>query len=664
MRPSQKQTIRSMLQGAVVFFILQQTAICLFSSPVPECPEHNQDGGQGLRLNVKHEGKQTAESTNAPVSDDDHPRPKKLQFEKESMDDAQLPQGHHDVVPRLHNVETHLEDEQQPAPNPHKRTEYLHNRLRFAGPGDCVSVREVAEYYCGKEDENEDCAKSTDDCEHLVGCVSCKAGSSVFWPEDKTNCLKCEKGFSFKDSGFEDCTGVCTRDISGIEDPAQKVASNPWSYSSMNTSFYNPVNKHKAWDACTHITPSINVKLDQAKKDGSAFVVMVTTIGNSSDKDKQLLQLAAASSWDVLQPGMITLVAVDAHDVPAPRDLPRIHCAGNPAGTPYVTNLFVAAEKNALRAGATFAGFSNGDIAYDETLFFTLTKIAKSIEKNEIKKRVVVIGRRLNIDSALDNAEDLIRSGDPDSNEINGNTRERRQRYRASLVKASKKRRNKWMTSLAEDFFFFTPGTFDWDKMPNFVIGRVGWDSFLTQLAVDNPDIEVVDASKMIHAGHLTGDDGNAAGWMTNRPDKLWNYCALHHACVTNQLWSDRCKTCFRCGLGSLEQTNLKMVRSEKSQEQMTSASDYYALTKRHQDTEGPAEIRAKSSTILKRFGVHPVHVDKFIARIHDNTTACEETANCCSISGSAAVEYELGMRWQVRAEWPVNGKYPHETVE
>ena len=136
-----------------------------------------------------------------------------------------------------------------------------------------------------------------------------------------------------------------------------------------------------------------------------------------------------------------------------------------------------------------------------------LRMLAKKVEAGEIGRRMVVIGKRLNIDSSIDNAADLVEVYD---NAVDEGIEEQRHRFRKALIKVSKKRRNSWMTPLAEDFFFFIPGTFDWDQLPNWVIGRVGWDSFLTQWAQDEPGVDVIDASKMIHAAHLTGDDGEA----------------------------------------------------------------------------------------------------------------------------------------------------------
>ena len=52
--------------------------------------------------------------------------------------------------------------------------------------------------------------------------------------------------------------------------------------------------------------------------------------------------------------------------------------------------------------------------------------------------------------------------------------------------------------------------------------------------------------------------------------------------------------------------------------------------------------------------------MDEFVARVDrgSNESVCHATGNCCSLSGSQGVEYELGMRWQVRSEWPVEGNY------
>lgn len=536
--------------------------------------------------------------------------------------------------------------------------------LPDAGPGQCVSMKEAASYYCMRVQEEKDgCAKTSHQCDHLPGCDTCKAGAAIFWPGDESNCLQCLEGWAYVDAGFTDCTGSC-RELAPGEAP-QPLALNkpnhddPWDYENLDRKHFEPQGREHAADACRYIDLNITQKLEAARSAAAQpLVAMVTTIGASTDEDKQMLQLAAATSWVTLEPDIITLVAVDSADVPAPRGLPRINCEGDPAGTPFVSNLFVAAEDAAIASGATFAGFSNGDIAYDDSLMSVLRMLAKKVEAGEIGRRMLVVGKRLNIDSSIDNAADLVEVYD---NAVGLGIDEQRHKFRKALIKVSKKRRNSWMTPLAEDFFFFIPGTFAWDQLPNWVIGRVGWDSFLTQWAQDEPGIDVIDASKMIHAAHLTGDDGNAAGWNTAKPDKVWNYCAMHHMCDSNAAWAPHCSSCFRCKLGGTEQSNLIVQRSAVQPGATMDPADFYETAKRVPPTQiDQGKVHDESVQILNKFGVDATNVDEFVARVDrgSNESVCHATGNCCSLSGSQGVEYELGMRWQVRSEWPVEGNY------
>ena len=61
------------------------------------------------------------------------------------------------------------------------------------------------------------------------------------------------------------------------------------------------------------------------------------------------------------------------------------------------------------------------------------------------------------------------------------------------------------MSEASEDFFFFTKDTFDWENIPDFVVGRVGWDSWLTQWALDH-GVDVIDTTQLLHVSHLTGE--------------------------------------------------------------------------------------------------------------------------------------------------------------
>lgn len=224
------------------------------------------------------------------------------------------------------------------------------------------------------------------------------------------------------------------------------------------------------------------------------------------------------------------------------------------------------------------------------------------------------------------------------------------------------------MTDLAEDFFFYEPGSIEWDKIPNYVIGRVGWDSFFTQYLLDRDDaVDVIDASRLIHAAHLTGMDGNAAGWNTKREDKHWNYCALSSACesANETHYNPMCSQCFRCKLGGLHQTRTQLTWLDK-----TPPGEYYqyAVEPRVRQVEDRVTTRKRTIKALIKAKVGFRYMSKFIDLADPRKTSCPMTPgpnhtftvdpNCCSIMGGTGVDYEMGMRWQVRAEWPLGGWY------
>ena len=63
----------------------------------------------------------------------------------------------------------------------------------------------------------------------------------------------------------------------------------------------------------------------------------------------------------------------------------------------------------------------------------------------------------------------------------------------------------------AQDFFIVSRNGFPWDSIPDFVIGRPGYDNWLVDYVYHN-GIDSVDVTKTLHAIHQTGIDGNMAG--------------------------------------------------------------------------------------------------------------------------------------------------------
>ena len=73
-------------------------------------------------------------------------------------------------------------------------------------------------------------------------------------------------------------------------------------------------------------------------------------------------------------------------------------------------------------------------------------------------------------------------------------------------------------TTRAQDFFISTHSGFPWGSIPDFVVGRVGYDNWLVATAV-NRNFSVVDATATVTALHQTGVDGNNAGHRKQKGD-------------------------------------------------------------------------------------------------------------------------------------------------
>ena len=66
----------------------------------------------------------------------------------------------------------------------------------------------------------------------------------------------------------------------------------------------------------------------------------------------------------------------------------------------------------------------------------------------------------------------------------------------------------------ALDFFIIRQGSLDWTEIPDFVIGRPGYDSWLVDYVHHKRETHsLIDVTKTVPAIHQTGADGNKAGW-------------------------------------------------------------------------------------------------------------------------------------------------------
>jgi hypothetical protein len=235
--------------------------------------------------------------------------------------------------------------------------------------------------------------------------------------------------------------------------------------------------------------------------------LMVRPSQDEHGEQKFMIQRNTLMALKLLEPEVELTVFTDSERTKKLCDELSVTCSGrfetNSHGTPYLKSMFRSIERSTQ---APMYGFFNADILFDDSLLQSVRALLSAIEAKKLKPHVLMIGRRTNFDMpipfsrlspwAINTVADL------------------------SVVKRMASRGRLFQTD-AQDYFFVTRGTFNWDKMPNFVIGRVAYDNWIVDHAY-HIHVDRVDATSTLHAVHQTGTDGNKAGHIA-RPDKEWN---------------------------------------------------------------------------------------------------------------------------------------------
>lgn len=186
---------------------------------------------------------------------------------------------------------------------------------------------------------------------------------------------------------------------------------------------------------------------------------------------------------------------------------PGVTCSrdfrSNVHGTPLLKSMFLSVER---RTKAPFYGYLNADILFDGVLLKALRTVQRGIKTGILHSRVLIVGRRTNFDMplSLDADSPLVINGKDDL-----------PRVRAMAA------RGRLFQTDAQDFFFIHRNSFNWKKIPDFVIGRLAYDNWLVDHAYHD-NLDRVDISRTVYAVHQTGADGNKAGHK-KRMDTDWN---------------------------------------------------------------------------------------------------------------------------------------------
>ena len=158
-------------------------------------------------------------------------------------------------------------------------------------------------------------------------------------------------------------------------------------------------------------------------------------------------------------------------------DSPELH-------TRYKQPTYRGLFSHALQSSPSskFVMYTNGDIMYTYTLSETLHAVFVWMEKHHPKKHVFIVGQRTNID--------MPKNWDMGSEHDDWSTNLEDLGKQGSVYQAD-----------AEDYFIMSRGLFQWDTIPDFVVGGVAFDNWLVGKAVRTSAI-TIDVSKTVSAIH------------------------------------------------------------------------------------------------------------------------------------------------------------------
>ena len=232
---------------------------------------------------------------------------------------------------------------------------------------------------------------------------------------------------------------------------------------------------------------------------GSALVTMFTTLKDVSVRTE--LHERTLSNWAALSPGIQPVLFVPQPDVQTSRwvDLAResgwdVRATSDlKKGIPILTAMF----KQILQEYNTpFVGFANGDILFDHSIIETLQELNRV--KDVEQERFLIVGTRQHVNITQ---YDL------------GSGKNMTKLHQAGL------RANK-DSGYAQDYFIISQKGLPWEKIPDFVIGRNGYDNWLV-IEAQGWNTTLIDATQTIMALHQVGADGYKSGFTTNGKDTI-----------------------------------------------------------------------------------------------------------------------------------------------
>lgn len=176
----------------------------------------------------------------------------------------------------------------------------------------------------------------------------------------------------------------------------------------------------------------------------------------------------------------------------------------NQFGTPKFRSIIQQVEQS-CSPNIFFVGYANADILFDYSLVNTLNILRAWA--NHTNNSVLIVGRRWNHDLSSRLTVDQVENASSDQ-----------------------------FATFAQDYFISTRNFYDWNTIPDYVIGRPAYDNSLVDWAFHKNAL--MDVSETVKALHQTVADGNSAGhkhnvdkdYNYNLPNIVWDHGTTDHA--------------------------------------------------------------------------------------------------------------------------------------
>ncbi|CAE7940337.1 unnamed protein product, partial [Symbiodinium sp. KB8] len=174
-----------------------------------------------------------------------------------------------------------------------------------------------------------------------------------------------------------------------------------------------------------------------------------------------------------------------------------------PYGAPYLRDMYAWVRQHSQ---SPFYGFMNADILFGPDLVDAVDVVLRGIANGTLGKRVLVTGRRFNVEMPLPFADGHAWSVPEGASASD-----------VSRIHHSMRDRAKAFLPGGLDFFFIARGTWNWSAIPDFAPGRITYDTWLSDHSYRDlvPRIEI---SRCVWPLHLSGSDGHFSGGSTDLP--------------------------------------------------------------------------------------------------------------------------------------------------